>query len=51
MESSVFLAADETIEHAVELVRFRKGDQVPVVGRKSRLVGIVTARDLDSRPF
>jgi len=49
MEEPVFLAADEHIEHATELINQYQGNPVPVVDSRGRLVGTVAATDLTRR--
>jgi CBS domain-containing protein len=46
MDDPVFLNADEDIAHATELIAHH-GSPVPVVDAQTRLIGVVTATDLE----
>ncbi len=50
MDDPVFLNADEDLGHATQLIA-RHGSPIPVVDDHTRLVGTVTAADLDHPPL
>lgn len=51
MEEPVFLAPDEDIDHARELIQSRPGSAIPVVDDHDRVIGTVASADLDTRPL
>jgi CBS domain-containing protein len=50
MESPAFLAPDEDVDHAAELVNDHQGSAIPVVNSRHRIVGTVAAHDLEVTP-
>ncbi len=51
MESAVFLSADEAIDDAAPLLAHYRGNPVPVLDNRARLVGVACETDLADRPL
>lgn len=51
MENPVFLAPDEDLDHATELIGRHPGSAIPVVDARDRIVGSVTIAELAARPL
>jgi len=51
VRSAVFLSADEAIDDAAPLIAHYRGDPVPVLDNRGRLVGVAGETDLADRPL